>query len=38
MSRFEIATGNVIGKPSPAALPAGKARQVQQWIAEHEAN
>jgi len=35
MSRFEIATGNVIGKPSPAALSAGKARQVQQWIAEH---
>ncbi len=35
MSRFEIATGNVIDKPSPAALPAGKARQVQQWISEH---
>jgi len=30
MSRFEIATGNVIDKPSPAALPVGKARQVQQ--------
>jgi hypothetical protein len=35
MSRFEIATGNVIDAPSPAALPAAKVRQVQAWIAEH---
>ncbi len=34
-SRFEIATGNVIDKPSSVALPAAKARQVQEWIAEH---
>ncbi|MGI8712735.1 MAG: DUF4160 domain-containing protein [Solirubrobacteraceae bacterium] len=35
MSRFEIATGKVIDKPSAAALPGGNARQVRQWIAEH---
>jgi hypothetical protein len=34
-SRFEIATGTVIDRPSPQALTAGKARQVQDWIAEH---
>lgn len=35
MSRFEIATGNVIDAPSPTTLPAAKVRQVQQWIAGH---
>jgi hypothetical protein len=35
MSRFEIATGNVIDAPSPSALQAAKVRQVQAWIAEH---
>lgn len=35
MSRSEIATGNVIDTPSSSALPAGKIRQVQGWIAEH---
>lgn len=34
-SRFEIATGNVIDKPSLTGLPAAKARQVREWIAEH---
>jgi Domain of unknown function (DUF4160) len=34
-SRFEIATGNVIDQPSPAGLPAAKARQVKEWISEH---
>ena len=35
MSRFEIATGNVIDKSSPAGLPAAKVRRVQDWIAEN---
>jgi hypothetical protein len=34
-SRFAIATGTVIDKPSSQALPAAQARQVQGWIAEH---
>jgi hypothetical protein len=35
MSRFEIATGNVIDKPSAGGLASAKARKVQEWIAEH---
>jgi hypothetical protein len=35
MSRFEIATGNVIDESSTHAVPAAKARLVQAWIAEH---
>ncbi|MGH3260576.1 MAG: DUF4160 domain-containing protein [Trebonia sp.] len=35
MSRFEIATGNVIDPPSSSALPPAKVRQVQEWIADH---
>ena len=35
MSRFEIATGNVIDAPSTTALAAAKVRRVQAWIAEH---
>lgn len=35
MSRFAIATGNVIDEPSGRALPAAKIRQVQAWIAEN---
>ncbi len=34
-SRFAIATGNVIDKPSSQALPAAQARLVQGWIAEN---
>jgi hypothetical protein len=36
MSRFVIATGNVIDKPGLSqALPASKTKQVQSWIADH---
>lgn len=35
MSRFDLATGNVMEVPSPTALPAAKVRRVQEWIAEH---
>jgi hypothetical protein len=35
MSRFEIATGNVIDKSSSAGLSAAKVRRVQDWIAEN---
>jgi hypothetical protein len=34
-SRFAIATGNVIDKPSSRALPAAQVRLVQGWIAEN---
>ena len=35
MSRFEIATGNVIDKPSPTGLSAAQVRRMREWIAEH---
>jgi len=35
MSRFEIATGNVIDKSSSGGLSATKVRALQDWIAEH---
>jgi hypothetical protein len=35
MSRFEIATGNVIDKPSSTGLSNAKARNVREWIAQH---
>lgn len=35
MSRFEIATGNVIDKSSSAGLSIAKARPVSEWIVEH---
>ncbi len=34
-SRFAIATGNVIDKPSSQALSAAQARLVQGWIDEN---
>lgn len=34
-SRFEIATGNLIDRPSPDSLSTTKARRVQEWITEH---
>ncbi|MGH2857741.1 MAG: DUF4160 domain-containing protein [Solirubrobacteraceae bacterium] len=34
-SRFAIETGNLIDRPSAAALPTAKVRQVQRWIAAH---
>ena len=35
-SRIAIQTGNVIDKPSARALPVGKLRQAQEWIAENQ--
>lgn len=35
-SRFELATANVIDRPSSAALSPAKTRQVKDWIVAHQ--